>query len=336
MAAHFINVGQGSSALFEFSCGLVLVDTGGQSQATTDWRKAFVDYLNGVFARRPDLDRRIDVLYITHPHPDHTLGIQALLDDPTIKIAHVITDAERSGQSLKQQTALVNWANQHRIPAVPINTGLITGPEGLWSRYIDPLRCKGGDPDINVLWGSYDGRAAWPKGEREDENNHSVAVRVKFGESTFLVTGDMEEIALKAMLERYSRVPRVLDVNVYVAGHHGSRNGTTPELIEAMKPEIAIMSAGNPSAMEPGYAAYNFAHPNAEAIRLLSDPTYGVSFTRPQVRVSVGVRGRNPRPGGLPPAFEDQDISKAIFATGWDGTIVVVASHDGSKRVIVE
>lgn len=248
MAAHFINVGQGSSTLFEFSCGLVLVDTGGQGQATTDWAKAFIDYVNGVFARRPDLDRRIDVVYITHPHPDHTLGIKRLTDDPTIKIGHVVTDAERTGQSLKQQTDLVKWANQRRIPAVPINTGLITGPEGLWSRYIDPLRCKGGDPDINVVWGSYDGRAAWPKKEREDENNHSVAVRVKFGESSFLVTGDMEEVALDAMIAKYARVPRVLDVDVYVAGHHGSRNGTNAKLVEAMKPELAIMSAGNPSA----------------------------------------------------------------------------------------
>lgn len=48
------------------------------------------------------------------------------------------------------------------------------------------------------------------------------------------------------------------------------------------------------------------------------------------------MRGMNPKPGGLPPAFEDQDISKAIFSTGWDGTIVVIAGHDGTKRVIID
>jgi competence protein ComEC len=79
MAAHYIDVGQGSATLFEFSCGLLLVDTGGQSSGI-DGRARLTSYLEAVFKRRPDLNRTIDVIFITHPHRDHTNGITPLLD----------------------------------------------------------------------------------------------------------------------------------------------------------------------------------------------------------------------------------------------------------------
>ena len=54
------------------------------------------------------------------------------------------------------------------------------------------------------------------------------------------------------MVRRYAANPRLLDVDVYVAGHHGSRNGTVAELVRAMRPELAIVSAVDPAAPEPG------------------------------------------------------------------------------------
>ncbi len=328
MAAHFINVGQGSAALFEFSCGLVLVDTGGQSGSVIDWQSRFADYLDGVFARRPDLNRTIDVVYLTHPHPDHTLGVSRLIADNRFSIRHVITDAETGSAGQKQ---LIAYANVNRIPAAKVTTDMITGPEGLWSKYIDPLRCSGPDPDINVVWGSYDQRQAWPAAEAKDANNHSVAVHISLGESTFLVTGDMEGPATKAMVARFAHKPRVLDVDVYVAGHHGSANGTDGPFVQAMTPEIAIISAGDPSAAEPGqFTAFHHGHPNRKALLALSNPTFGVSMSRPPKLVGVGVKGA--RPGGLAPAeFARETVSRAIFSTGWDGDIVVIADRAGSS-----
>lgn len=236
MAAHFINVGQGSAALFEFSCGVVLVDTGGQGEATTDWIARFTGYLDQVFARRPDLERSIDVVYITHPHPDHTLGIPELIAGNRYRIRAVVTDAEVTGRGLPQQKALIRHANLARIPQVQIKTSMITSVLGLTSRNIDPLRCNGNAPDIRVLWGSFNEPHDWPAAEERDENNHSLAVRVAFGDSSFLITGDMEEPAQRALLARYAKNIGVLNTDVYIAGHHGSRNGTIAELVRAMKP----------------------------------------------------------------------------------------------------
>lgn len=336
MAAHFINVGQGSAALFEFSCGAILIDTGGQREAATDWRQRFADYLDGFFARRSDLNRTLDVVYITHPHPDHTNGIAVLLGDSGISFRHVITDAEKTGAGKHDQRKLIQTANQRVIPQVQIKTSMIgKSVLGLTSRYIDPLKCRGRAPDIRVLWGSYDETNSWNATQRGNENNHSVAVRIAFGESSFLVTGDMEEPAIKAMIKRYQRNIGVLNTDVYVAGHHGSRNGTTAELVRVMSPELAIISAGDPSDEEPGFAAFGFGHPNRATVNLLIDPSTGVKFSRPEKQVAVGIRGRNPTTGA-PPTYEKIEMDRAVFATGWDGNIVVLAGADGAKSVIIE
>src|SRR5689334_18424932 len=69
---HLVDVGQGAATLFELPCGAVLVDTGGERNDGFDSEKALGEYLERFFARRGDLQRRIDLLVLTHPHVDHT------------------------------------------------------------------------------------------------------------------------------------------------------------------------------------------------------------------------------------------------------------------------
>ena len=334
MAAHFINVGQGSAALFEFSCGLVLIDTGGQSEGPTDWQARLGTYLDGVFARRPELGRTLDVVYLTHPHPDHILGVKRLIEPTPYVIRHVITDAEKA---VAGQKKLIEYANRNQIPVAQITTNQITGRRGLWSRYIDPLRCRvGGDPDIIVLWGSFDQRQQWSQKDAKNENNHSVAVRIKFGDSTFLVTGDMQERSIRAMLAKYAANRNALNVDVYVAGHHGSHNGTTEELMRKTTPEIAVISAGDPGDEEPGrFTAYHHGHPHRQAFDLMANLEFGVTLRRPPVAVAIGTKGAS-FDGTRPGEYVRETIDRAIFSTGWDGDIVIVADHSGTKKVIID
>src|SRR4051794_29520640 len=73
MRAHFIDVGQGASTLLEFPCGAILIDAGGQDAAHTE---ALATYLREFFERRPDLQKTLNALVISHPHVDHALGVQ--------------------------------------------------------------------------------------------------------------------------------------------------------------------------------------------------------------------------------------------------------------------
>ena len=330
MAAHFINVGQGAATLLEFSCGLVLIDTGGGG---AEWTARFTLYLDRVFARRPDLDRTIDLVVLTHPHLDHTRGAPSLREASRYRLRHIVTNAQPQGSGVAQQNQLTQFAAQNGVPVTPMRISMLDGSSGFTNDGVDPLRCNGNAPDIRLLWGSADQPPRWPA--TRDGNNHSVAVRVDFGLSSFLVTGDLEEAAQSFFIARYAANPDILDVDVYQVGHHGSRNGTTPELVRAMTPQLAVVGAGDPADQEAGFSAFNFGHPNREAIAMLSDPDHGVSLTRPIRRVAVGIRGRNPSTGA-PAEFEEMDLGRGIFATGWDGDVVVLASLAGEKRVVID
>lgn len=329
MLAHHIDVGQGNATLLEFSCGVVLVDTGGQVTDQFDGTRRLVEYLGEVFARRPDLQRRIAALYLTHPHKDHTAGVTALLSaDPTISIGSVIANGRTNGSGWNEQRRLLRYAAAQNIPVTIVSNESIQRSDGLTSAAIDPLACASVDPDIRVLWGSDSGQHGWTS----DANNHSVVVRVDFGESSFLLTGDLEENAQPEFIGSYVRNPDIIDADVYQVGHHGSRNGTTSALLRVITPEIAVIGSGNPADEEPGFSAYGFGHPNRVAIELLSDPSFGVTMSRPPVTVAVGISGR--RPGSdVPPRYANQEIARAIFSTGWDGDIVIAASASGQKVV---
>jgi competence protein ComEC len=336
MAAHFINVGQGQAVLLEFSCGLVLVDTGGGDSSRANWTRRFTNYLDRVFARRTDLtNRTMDVVFLTHPHIDHTRGATELGAGSRYRIGGLVTDTESTGSGIEQQNDLIEYARQRQLPLVGVQTSMIVSTQGLTDSVIDPVNCAGTDPDIRVLWGSFDQPRTWV----DNENNHSVVVRVGFGESSFLIVGDLEDAPQRAMVRRYAGNPDALNVDIYAVGHHASRNGTTRELMRAMSPEMGVISSGNPADRETGYSAYQHGHPNLVAINLLRNATDGVSMARPArtfpVGVSGGVRARPPRPA-RDPVYRDETIDRAIFGTGWDGNIVIFAHKDGGKRVLVD
>src|SRR2546427_7057927 len=79
MRAHFLDVGQGSSAILEFPCAAILVDTGGESNGDFDSTESLMAQIDDFFARRSDLNETFASIVLTHPHIDHTRGVKAVL-----------------------------------------------------------------------------------------------------------------------------------------------------------------------------------------------------------------------------------------------------------------
>lgn len=98
-----------------------------------------------------------------------------------------------------------------------------------------------------------------------DFNNGSIALRILFGSIAFLFTGDAEAAAEEAMLAGGFE----LKAHVLHVGHHGSRTSSTPRFLAAVRPEVAVYSAGRGNT-------YGHPHPEVlERLEALGVEVYG-------------------------------------------------------------
>ena len=79
-----------------------------------------------------------------------------------------------------------------------------------------------------------------PQRVYDDMNDNSILLKMTYGQASFLFMGDAEENAEEDLLAQdYDLKSTVLKV-----GHHGSKTSTSQELLDAVKPEAAVISVG--------------------------------------------------------------------------------------------
>src|SRR5207244_10728979 len=105
-----------------------------------------------------------------------------------------------------------------------------------------------GDVAMKVLWQPDDANfdAPW-------RNNDSIILSIRFGETSFLFTGDIEKEAEALVLKRQAD----LRSDVVKVAHHGSRTSSIPAFVAATKPSLAVISVGQTSI---------FGHPAKEVV----------------------------------------------------------------------
>lgn len=333
MKLHVIDVGQGTALLLEFPCAAVLVDTGGEQNDQFDSVPVLIGYLDQFFARRTDLRRTISLLVISHPHIDHTRGIEAVL--ARYPLRNVVDNGDvRDDIGGKPQLALHTWLSKRRkrVGHLDVARSDIDPEDGITGPVVDPVGgCKASniDPALRVLWSGDVGREEIG----QNPNNDSVVLRVDFGEASILLPGDLELLAIARLVKKYDKHPELLDADVYLVPHHGSRNSSTLDFIRRVSPEVAVVSAGPYERYletEEEYTAHVFGHPNQVSIdHLLAKG--GVSGRRASsIDAWVGVRGAWKEKKS---EFARRTIDRAIYSTGWDGTVVVTANASGWLEV---
>ena len=92
----------------------------------------------------------------------------------------------------------------------------------------------------------------------DNENDNSVGIRMTYGDTSFLIYGDGEEAGEQAMIASGEE----LSSDVLMVSHHGSRNATTKEILEAVKPSYAVISVG---------ADNSYGHPTEEVLDRLAN-----------------------------------------------------------------
>jgi competence protein ComEC len=238
-----IDVGQGDSLLLGFPDGrLMLVDAGGiPSFGRT--KKPGIDIgeevvSNYLWSRSI---KHVDIVAMTHAHEDHMGGMSTVLRN--FRPRELWTGATQDSPEwrLVKQTA-----ESLHIAIRPMQRGTPFAFAGATVQVLAP----GPDyiPD------------ATPK------NDDSLVLRVRFGATSFLLTGDME----KKIEREVADAGLFAHDDVLKVGHHGSRTSTTSWLLDAERPAFGIISDGFDNS---------YGHPHRLTLQALQERSVSVFRT---------------------------------------------------------
>jgi L-ascorbate metabolism protein UlaG (beta-lactamase superfamily) len=327
MRAHFIDVGQGDATLLEFPCGAILIDAG----CDEAHGKTLAEYLKKFFKSRPDLNNTLEALFITHNHIDHTKALRSVFSEAHTTVHRYFDNGLLVGSGRNEQ----KWIRSQRdfpVKVWSINATNIPAHTGFTDLDVDPLGCAKCDPRILILSGRRIAKpAGWKSADFTNWNNQSVTIRVDFGETSLLFPGDSENASIRTLEEEY-KDSKLLQANIYHVSHHGAENGTTAEFLNAISPKMAVISMGSwdygkdraslPRGANPNFTTYAYGHPRKSCVDLLAAVI--TQSRHPSVREYVGIKARS---------FTPARITKAIYATGWDGTIVLTSDLQGAVKI---
>jgi beta-lactamase superfamily II metal-dependent hydrolase len=224
----FIDVGQGDSSLVILPNTKTLLIDGGEGQSSGKVLSTLQEH--GL--------SYIDVIVATHPHADHIGGLIDVIKN--IEVGQVLD----SGQVHTTQTFedLLDAIYNKQIPLRSVSEGE--------SINLDPT------VKIDVL----NPPAIIPDGASNEAefNDNSVVLKLTYGNFSALLTGDMEERNEARLVFKNATI---LDADILKAGHHGSRTSSSSAFMNAVTPEVVIISLG---------AGNSYGHPHQEALDRIS------------------------------------------------------------------
>lgn len=216
LQVYFLDVGQGDSELVRIPEGSgffdILIDTG---------EYACADGLTGTLISLGV--ERLDVLICSHPHTDHMGCMAKVIRRFEIGKLYMPRVPEELAPTTSAYEALLDAAGEKGLTAQPLELGgSIDCPEGAAIQVLAPRK----DAD-------------W-----EDLNNWSGVLRLTWGETSFLFTGDAEKESEKLILEDAKAQGLDLKTQVLKCGHHGSKTSSSAGFLKAAAPEYAVISCG--------------------------------------------------------------------------------------------
>ncbi len=221
LTAVAVNVGQGAATLLHSGDCTVLVDCGSLG-GTLGAGKAVLTAMETYGWHS------LDQVALTHYHEDHANGLEELFTQ--IKPGELLVPqlADSSDQSALQRETL-ELAEQYGIPI----------------KYVEIARetVDMGEAVLTIFPPVSEGRA----------NEEGLTVLCTAGEFDLLITGDMASATEQELIDTYL----LPDIEVLIAGHHGSKYSNSKAFLEAVAPEVGVISAG---------AGNRFGHPAQETL----------------------------------------------------------------------
>ncbi|MGG5462275.1 ComEC/Rec2 family competence protein [Clostridium sp. B9] len=242
---HFIDVGQGDSILIQANNKNLLIDSG-----TEDSIDHLVKYL------KKSKVKKLDYIIATHPHADHIGGMNVIIDKFNVgsffapKVSHTNESFKSMITSLKNKNLPINILNSKKDISIDL----------------------GKNTNIKIL--------APTDKDYENINNYSPIIKIYYGKTSFLFTGDAEEeLENEVLSENF-----ILKANVLKIGHHGSNTSTSEEFLKEIQPQVAIISAGLDNS---------YGHPNYITLQKLNDNNVRVLRTDEDGTIVISSNGNN-------------------------------------------
>lgn len=156
---------------------------------------------------------RIDALILTHPHPDHVSGAATLIE--SMPVGQVIDNGEKPDDPL-----VIRYRDAAANRDVPVRRmrrgGTITIGDGVVIRVLGPPQRL---IDTRV-------------------NNSSLVLRIEYGKTVLLLTGDIETKAELELLDN----GQPLQCDLLKVAHHGSPSSSSEAFLKAVHPRFAVIT----------------------------------------------------------------------------------------------
>jgi competence protein ComEC len=277
-----LDVGQGDAILVEGSRGGRMLVDGGPDPSRL---------LIALDERLPAWDHRIDTLVLTHPHEDHAAGVAVLLS--RYRIGRIYEPGMIGpGPGYAAMAALLAHGG-------PPHGTLSTGDR----LTLDDIR-------FGVLWPDPGGVPLRPSDGGTAINNVSIVLLGEVGGRRFLLAGDIEEQVDPEILAR--GLPQV---DLLKVAHHGSRTSSTQAFLDAVRPRVAVVSAGlgNPYGHPAPATIQRLSISAGQTFRTDRDGTVEVRLDGDGVHVRASGARRAAAGGAIVPATATTASSRAVF-----------------------
>lgn len=257
LKATFLDVGQGDAIYLEAPSGKrILVDGGGsfRSDGFDIGEKVILPFLyrHGV--------RHLDVVVSTHPDVDHLGGLMTVVKK--MRVSLVVIPPLYDSMASEYQPFLkelknkgIRWQEAKRGSLLAL------------------------DPEVNI-------RVLHPgteiDGTKSDINNNSLVMKVTYGETSLLLSGDIEAEAMEDMINANVNVHS----DVFKIPHHGSCYSMEKEFLEKVLPQMVVISVGEKN---------NFGHPAPEVIKYWQEQDVLIYRTDRQGAISLMSDGEHLR-----------------------------------------
>ena len=236
----FLDVGQADSMLVTCGDSHMLVDGGNVADSSL--------VASVLLSREIDT---LDYVVCTHAHEDHVGGLSGALS--VARAETILSPVTEAGSNAFSDFARLA-AEQGTAITVP-------------------------EPDATYGLGDASFQILGPRQPHDDANNTSLVLMVSYGDTRFLLTGDMERDAELELLDAGCD----LQADLLKVGHHGSDTSTSYVFLNAVMPQYAVIQVG---------AGNDYGHPREEVLSRLRDAGVTVYRTDLQGDILVESDGR--------------------------------------------